>query len=80
MITTFDRLKSTFESTLKWDLTLETTFEELFLCPLDMFHLICAIEDEFKIKIDDNVVEEIKTISQIVNLIDTQLSEVANAA
>jgi len=52
------------------DITLETSLvEDLKADSLDIVELIMAFEDEFLIKIDDDVLENIQTVQDILNAI-----------
>lgn len=52
------------------DITLETSLiDDLKADSLDIVELITAFEDEFDIKIDDEVLENIQTVEDIVNAI-----------
>lgn len=52
------------------DITLETSLvEDLKADSLDIVELIMAFEDEFEIKIDDEVLENILTVQDIINAI-----------
>jgi len=52
------------------DITLETSLvEDLKADSLDIVELIMAFEDEFEIKIDDDVLENILTVQDIINAI-----------
>lgn len=50
------------------DIKMETTFAELELDSLDTVELIMTFEDEFKITIEMS--EEIKTVGDIVSIIE----------
>lgn len=47
----------------------ETTFESLEIDSLDMTELVCAVEEEFDIEMDN--LEDIKTIDDLVERIDS---------
>lgn len=47
----------------------ETTFESLEIDSLDMTELVCAVEEEFDIEMDN--LEDIKTVDDLVERIDS---------
>jgi len=50
------------------EITLKTSLvDDLKADSLDVVELVMAFEDEFKIKIDDDVLEKIKTVEDILN-------------
>ncbi|MBK5243859.1 MAG: acyl carrier protein [Eubacteriaceae bacterium] len=52
------------------EITLETSLiDDLKADSLDVVELIMAFEDEFKIKIDDDVLENIQTVEDILTAI-----------
>ena len=51
------------------DVTPETTFESLEIDSLDMTELVCAVEEEFDIELEN--LEDIKTVGQLVERIDS---------
>ena len=51
-------------------LTLETTFEDLELDSLDLVDMAMACEDKFGVTVE--ISEEIKTVGDLVKLIDDQ--------
>ncbi|MCF6462678.1 acyl carrier protein [Clostridium sp. Cult1] len=52
------------------DITMETSFrEDLNADSLDLVELIMALEDEFELEVDDDVVEEIDTVGDAVDYI-----------
>lgn len=54
------------------DVTMESNIaEDLGADSLDVVDLIMSIEDEFEIEVPDEEVENIKTVGDIVNYIDT---------
>lgn len=65
MLNVFERIQEVFEQIIKAEITDETTFEFLCLDPLDRVQLICDIEEQFKIEIDDDVAEGFKTVGDI---------------
>lgn len=58
----------------------ETTFEELELDSLDKVELIMSFEEEFKIQIKIESADAIKTVQDLVDIIEKQLSEKEGAA
>ena len=47
----------------------ETTFESLEIDSLDMTELVCAVEEEFDIELEN--LEDIKTVNDLVEHIDS---------
>jgi acyl carrier protein len=53
------------------DVTLETNIrEDLDADSLDLVDLVMTFEDEFKMEVPDEVIEEIKTVGDIVKFIE----------
>ena len=48
----------------------DTTWEEIGADSIDLVDLISDIEDEFEISIPDEAIEELKTIGDVVNIIE----------
>ena len=51
-------------------LTKDTSFEELALDSLDVVQMVMAIEEAFDIEIDDDDVENLKTVGQLLDYIE----------
>ncbi|HEY5555723.1 acyl carrier protein [Acetobacterium sp.] len=52
------------------DITLETSIiDDLKADSLDVVELVMAFEDEFEIKIDDDVLEKIQTVEDVLDAI-----------
>ena len=49
----------------------ETSFDELDADSLDLVEVIMAIEDEFSLTVDDDVVLSIKTIKDVVDYLES---------
>jgi len=57
----------------KSDITLEANInDDLGADSLDAVELIMAIEDEFEITVSDDVAQNLKTVQQIVDYIESQ--------
>lgn len=54
-------------------LTTETTFEEIDADSLDIVELVMVLEEEFDLEISDHEIEEINTIGDIVNFIESKI-------
>jgi len=54
--------------------TLDATFEELSMDSLDKTQLLMAIEDEFKIEIDDEIANEWQSVGDIINYLQKKVS------
>ena len=53
------------------DITMDTSFEDdLEADSIALFELVMAIEEEFDIEIDDEIIEKITTVGDIVNYLD----------
>lgn len=48
----------------------DTTWEEIGADSIDLVDLISELEDEFEIQIPDEAIENLKTIGDVVDLID----------
>lgn len=71
-MTTFDTLKEIIVDKFEMDpatVTPEATFETLEIDSLDTFDIIFSAEEKFGIKVPNEQVE-IKTVQDVVNLID----------
>ena len=51
-------------------ITNDTTWEEIGADSIDLVDLISELEDEFDISIPDDSIEDLKTVGDVVNLID----------
>ncbi len=51
-------------------ITADTTWEEIGADSIDLVDLISELEDEFDISIPDDSIEDLKTVGDVVNLID----------
>lgn len=53
------------------DISLDTSFiDDLQADSLDMVELVMCLEDELGFKVDDDRLEEIKTVKDVLNLIE----------
>ena len=53
------------------NITMETSFaDDLDADSITLFELVMALEDEFNIEIDDESIEQIKTVGDIVNYLE----------
>ena len=71
-VATIDSIKNILNENLDIepdDVAPETTFESLEIDSLDMTELVCAVEEEFDIELEN--LEEIKTVGQLVDRIDS---------
>ncbi len=50
----------------------DTTFEEMDADSLDLVELVMALEEEFNIEISDEEIEEIKSVGDVVNHIQSK--------
>ncbi len=55
--------------------TIDKTFEELEIDSLDAVQIIYAVEEEFKIAIDDDQVTSLRSIRGVIEGIETLLAE-----
>lgn len=71
---TFDKIKDLIVDQLdveEGSVTMDTNIQDdLGADSLDIVDLIMAVEDEFEVKIEDEEVENLKTVGDIVNYID----------
>ena len=52
-------------------ITMESTLEgDLGADSLDLVDLVMTLEDDFDVEVDDNVIEDVKTVGDIVHLIE----------
>ncbi len=70
----FEKVKSILEEQMDissdMEITMDTSFvEDLEADSLDVVELIMAIESEFNISVEDEDVENIKTVGDVVNYI-----------
>ncbi|MEL7646716.1 MAG: acyl carrier protein [Sedimentibacter sp.] len=57
------------------DITMETSFaDDLEADSITLFELVMAIEDEFDMEIDDESIEQIKTVGDIVNYLEESIN------
>ena len=54
-------------------LTEKTTFEEIDADSLDIVELVMALEEEFDLEITDHEIEEINTLGDIINFIESKV-------
>lgn len=69
----FDGIKNIIMEQLELEqdeITMDTSFEELGVDSLDLFQIIIEIEEAFNIQIED--AEEIKTIRDAVNFVESK--------
>ena len=69
----FEKIKALISDQFTYDeekITMETSFaDDLNADSLDIVELIMAIEEEFDIEIDENEVENAKTVADVVNFL-----------
>ncbi len=72
----FEVVKSIIEEHLDIDdssrVTLQSTLEDFNADSLDVAEIIMALEDEFKIEIEDEKAENFKTLKDIMNYLEEQ--------
>jgi len=54
-------------------LNMETTLEDIDADSLDIVELVMALEEEFDLEISDQEVENIKTVGDIIEYIESQV-------
>ena len=72
---TIETLQQAIKKELDRDLgtlTKDTSFEELALDSLDVVQMVMAIEEAFDIEIDDDDVENLKTVGQLLDYIEAR--------
>lgn len=73
----FEKIKGLICEQLEVDeekIEMNTTFEDIDADSLDVVELVMALEEEFNLEIADEEVEKIKTVGDIVNYIEKQIS------
>lgn len=76
MVSILDKVKKIISEQLEVDessLTAETTFEEIDADSLDIVELVMALEEEFDLEISDQEIENIKSVGDVVNYIESKL-------
>ncbi|HOL18594.1 MAG TPA: acyl carrier protein [Bacillota bacterium] len=76
MVNILEKVKKIISEQLDVDessLTAETTFEEIDADSLDIVELVMALEEEFDLEISDQEIENIKTVGDVVNYIESKL-------
>lgn len=72
----FEKILSIMESQLGVDVTgvtEETTFrEDLRIDSLDLYELVTALEDEYGIEIDQEELDDIKSVGDVVEFLSTK--------
>ena len=78
-MTTFDKIKEMIVDQLDVEaeeVTMDASIQDdLGEDSLDIVDLVMAVEDEFEVKIEDDVVEGMKTVGDIVKFIDAEKAE-----
>ncbi|MCI5845149.1 MAG: acyl carrier protein [Oscillospiraceae bacterium] len=78
-MTTFDKIKEMIVDQLDVEadeVTMDASIQDdLGADSLDIVDLVMAVEDEFEVKIEDDVVEGMKTVGDIVKFIDAEKAE-----
>ncbi len=78
-MTTFDKIKEMIVDQLDVEadeVTMDANIQDdLGADSLDIVDLVMAVEDEFEVKIEDDVVEGMKTVGDIVKFIDADKEE-----
>ena len=76
---TFDKIKELIVDQLDVEedkVTMDANIQDdLGADSLDIVDLVMAVEDEFEVKIEDDVVEGMKTVGDIVKFIDAEKAE-----
>ncbi len=73
----FEKIKGLISEQLEVDeekIEMKTTFEDIDADSLDVVELVMALEEEYNLEIADEEVEKIKTVGDIVNYIEKQIS------
>ena len=78
-MTTFDKIKEMIVDQLDVEadeVTMDASIQDdLGADSLDIVDLVMSVEDEFEVKIEDDVVEGMKTVGDIVKFIDAEKAE-----
>lgn len=57
------------------EISMETSFaDDLEADSITLFELVMAIEDEFDIEVDDEIIEKIVTVGDIVNYLEESIN------
>lgn len=71
---TFEMIKSELAPKLKGkELTLESTFKDINVDSLDLADLVYQFEDKLNIRFEDDELMNLKTVQDVVNLIDSKV-------
>ncbi len=69
----FDKIKERLTPKLKGkELTKESLFKDLGIDSLDLVDLVFELEEEIGVQFDDDELLKIKTVQDLLNLIDTK--------
>ncbi|MFR7590288.1 MAG: acyl carrier protein [Longibaculum sp.] len=69
----FDKIKERLSSKLKGqELTKESSFRDLGIDSLDLVDLVFELEEEIGVEFEDNELMEIKTVQNLLDLIDSK--------
>ena len=72
-MTTFEKIKEALEPKLKGkELTLESTFKDFNIDSMDLADLVFDFEETLNIRFEDEELENLKTVQDVVNLIDSK--------
>lgn len=70
---TLEMIKEKLGDTLHGqELTMQSTFKDINLDSVDLVDLVCDIEDELGCEFSDDELSELKTVADVVALIDTK--------
>ena len=70
---TFTKIKEVLADSLKGkELTMESTFKDLGIDSIELVDIVFNMEEEFGIEFEDEELLALKTVSDLVNLVDSK--------
>ncbi len=60
-------------------ITVDQTFEELSVDSLDAVEIMFEIEEEFDIEISDEIAREVRSVGEVVQMLEARLEEIEEA-
>ncbi len=60
-------------------ITVDQTFEELSVDSLDAVEIMFEIEEEFDIEISDEIAREVRSVGEVVQMLEARLKEIEEA-
>lgn len=69
-----ERVIDVFKKVINIDGLEDKSIRELYLCPHDLVHLMCRLEEIFGIKIDDKDAEKFQTVKDVCVYVEKLVS------